>query len=79
MAKQRNVYLDGGNVPQDVPQENIDAKIIQMMKENPKVTTEQMAKVLGIASKTVKRHISAMPNVSYIGRGYSGHWEVDDE
>lgn len=35
-----------------------------------------MAKKLGIGIATVKRKIKKMSNVSYIGSGYSGHWEI---
>ena len=38
-----------------------------------------MAIALGVSSKTIKRHIKEMDNVNYIGRGFSGHWEVKDE
>ena len=27
--------------------------------------------------RTIKRHIAKMPNIRYVGSGYSGHWEVD--
>ena len=51
------------DVPQDVPQDN----------------TEKIAIALGVSSKTIKRHIKEMDNVSYIGRGFSGHWEITDD
>ena len=35
-----------------------------------------MAKRLGIGIATVKRKIKKMPNISYVGSGYSGHWEI---
>ena len=37
-----------------------------------------MAIVLGVSSKTIKRHIKEMDNIRYIGSGYSGHWEIID-
>lgn len=54
----------------------IDKKIILKIKENPKVTITQMAKALGTSASTIKRRISAIKIVYYVGHGYSGHWEV---
>jgi ATP-dependent DNA helicase RecG len=28
---------------------------------------------------TIKRHLAKMPNIRYVGSGYSGHWEVLDK
>ena len=64
------------NVPQDVPQDNLDGRILKLMRENNKISTDSMAMLLGVSSKTIKRHIKEMDNVRYIGSGYSGHWEI---
>lgn len=48
------------------------------IKKNPQVSTAAMAKELGIGIATVKRKIKKMPNVIYIGSGYSGHWELKE-
>lgn len=48
-----------------------------MIKENPQVSTADMAKELEIGIATVKRKIKKMYNVSYVGNGYSGHWEIN--
>lgn len=65
-------------VRQDVSQADIDDKIVALIKENPKITAEQIGKIVGCSAKTVQRHINEMPYVSYVGSGYSGHWEVSD-
>lgn len=57
-------------------QDDTQEKIIQMIKENPQVSTADMAKELEIGIATVKRKIKKMSNVSYVGSGYSGHWEI---
>lgn len=59
-------------------QDDTQEKIIKMIKVNPQVSTAGMAKELGISVATVKRKIKKMPNVSYVGSGYSGHWEVKE-
>ena len=61
---------------QDDTQGDTQEKIIKMIEENPRVSTSDMAKRLGIGSATVKRKIKKMPNISYVGSGYSGHWEI---
>ena len=70
--------LVGGRTEYDkklmkLPQESIETKILQRRQEKPKAATEQLARVLGISAKTVKRHIGDRPKVFYVG---SGHWEV---
>ena len=66
------------DVPQGVPQDNLDVQILKLMCANDKISTESIAKILGVSSKTIKRRIKEMDNVHYIGSGYSGHWEIID-
>ena len=63
-------------VPQGVPQDNLDVQILKLMCANDKISTESIAKTLGVSSKTIKRRIKEMDNVRYIGSGYSGHWGI---
>ena len=67
------------DVTQDVTQDDVDKKIKEMIKSNPNVSTEEMAKILSLSTRTVKRHIKDMPDVQYVGSGYSGHWEIKGE
>ena len=68
------------DVTQDVTQaDTLDGKIEKAIKENHKVTTEDLAKQFGVTSMTIKRHIANMPHIRYVGSGYSGHWEVLDK
>ena len=57
-------------------QDDTQEKILKMIEKNPRISTADMAKKLGIGIATVKRKIKKMSNVSYIGSGYSGHWEI---
>ena len=50
-----------------------------MIKKDNKISTEKMAMMLGISSKTVKRHIKNIGIVRFIGRGSNGHWEIIDD
>jgi ATP-dependent DNA helicase RecG len=63
---------------QDNAQMNIDIKIRELMKDNNKISTKEIAEILGISIITVKRKIKKMPNVVFVGSGYSGHWEVTE-
>lgn len=66
------------NVPRDVPQENLQEDILNLISKDPKISTEKIANILGVSSKTVKRYIKNMSNIHYVGRGSNGHWEVDN-
>lgn len=68
------------NVSQNVPQEKkvnpLHIQILNMIKKDNKISTEKMAAVLGVSSKTIKRHIKDIGIVQFIGRGANGHWEI---
>jgi len=50
-----------------------------MLKKNPKIRQEDIAKTLGVNVKTVKRQMAEMQCIKYIGRGYSGHWTFEEK
>ena len=54
-------------------------RIIQLIKENNKITQAEMAKILNVGKRTVEREMKKMTNVEYVGSGYSGHWEIKAE
>ena len=67
-------------VTQGVPQdEELDGWIEKQIRNNPQVSTEDLAKLSNRSSKTTKRHLVKMPHIRYVGSGYSGHWEVLDQ
>lgn len=69
---------DSENVGQDVGQDEADLQklIIKLISENNKITKKQIAKVALVSEKTVERQMKKMSTVKYVGRGYSGHWEI---
>ena len=68
------------SVPQGVPQgKELDIWIKEQIKDNPQITTEELAKLSGYTSKTIKRHILKLTHIKYVGSGYSGHWEIVDD
>ena len=60
-------------VPQGVPQD-----ITELIKQNPKITREELAALLHVSVKTIGRRLAKLPHIQYVGSGYSGHWEVTD-
>jgi len=64
---------------QDVGQGKYATRIIQLIKENNKITKADIAKELNVSEKTVEREMKKIPNVKYVGSGYSGHWEIKAE
>ena len=72
--------LDGTLYRDDktVSQENLDAKIREMIKQNEHISTKEMAAVLGVNARTIKRHIKEMGDVEYVGSGYSGYWKIKE-
>ena len=54
-------------------------EILALIKRNNKISTEKMGMMLGVSTRTILRRIKKLDNVHYIGRGFSGHWEVDNQ
>ena len=75
-VKQNGTQGDTQDDTQGDTQDDTQEKIIKMIEENPRVSTSDMAKRLGIGIVAVKRKIKQMPNISYVGSGYSGYWEI---
>ncbi len=66
------------NLNYDVPQDKLDAQIMDLIPKESKISTEKIVIALGVSSKTIKRHLKKMDHVNYIGHGFSGHWEIMD-
>ena len=66
-----------GGTQSGTQEENLDKWVENQIRENPQITTEELAKMSKKGIATIKRHIAKMPHIRYVGSGYSGHWEVD--
>ena len=64
------------DIQDDIQGNTLDIWIEEQIRKNPKVTTEELATLSGFTSKTIKRHINKLAHIKYVGRGYSGHWEI---
>ena len=62
-----------------VPSKNeLDAWIEEQIKRNPKITTEKLASMSKRSIITIKRHIAKLDHISFVGSGFSGHWEFQE-
>lgn len=59
-------------------QGKFEERLLQIIRNNNKTSIKEMSEITGISVRTIKRRISKMPNVKYIGSGYSGHWEIEE-
>ena len=56
-------------------------KILDLIRENPYVTSQEMADSIGIIRRTVAKHIRSLQNqgiIKRVGPDKGGHWEVID-
>lgn len=63
------------DVSHDVPHDDINI-IISMIKSNPNVTRDEMAKAINKSTKTVQRLINKCDEIIFVGSGDKGHWEI---
>ena len=65
-------------VSQGVSQDNsvLRQTILDMIQKDGKVSREDIAQKAHVSVKTIQREIKRMPNIRYVGSGYSGHWEI---
>ena len=63
---------------QDGTQDDINNRIISLIRANNKISAKDMANELGISLRTVRRKLSELDCIKYVGRGYSGHWEIEE-
>ena len=55
---------------------DLDTWIENEIANNPKITTEELARLSGKSIITIKRHLAKLKHINYVGSGYSGHWEI---
>lgn len=67
------------DVPVNVPVNEVAAKILILLRANPKATAATMASALGVTDKTIKRHLKALRaqgRLRRVGSDKTGHWEL---
>ena len=69
------------NVPNNVPLNRVN-KIIKLIKKDKNITILQIANILGVTDKTIKRDMSKLKSdnkIARVGSLKSGYWEIIDE
>lgn len=69
------------NVPKNVPIKRLN-KIIEIISENRNITIAELANILDVADKTIKRDIAKLKEQNKlirVGSLKSGHWEINHE
>ena len=67
------------DVHQGIHQDEMDMSIIRIIRENGKISVNQMTEQLHVSVKTIRCHIDNLPFIRNVGSGYSGHWEIVGE
>ncbi len=65
---------------QETAQETTRDRILELLKENPKYTREELMHILNKADGTIKEHLSKLKKegiLSRIGSTKNGYWKVD--
>ena len=65
-----------GDTQDDTQGLDLDSWIENEIANNPKITTEELARLSGRSIITIKRHLAKLKHINYVGSGYSGHWEI---
>ncbi len=60
----------------DAQKSSIHKRIINLIKENPRITRKQMATQIGVSKTTIERELSKFKDIRFIGPSKTGHWEI---
>ena len=67
----------GGTDKNVAQKKSIESRIVELIKNNNKISREKIAKEFGVSKKTIERQLAKMRDkLQFVGRGYSGHWEI---
>lgn len=70
-----NSYINSNNA--NVPEKLSDEeKIIEAIKNNPSITRDDMAELIGKTKKTVGRILAKSYRITRVGPDKGGHWEI---
>lgn len=65
----------------DVHEEDIEAKIVELIRENKKITQKEMQEQTGTSLRSIKRYISKLQSdgvIKKVGSSRSGYWEINE-
>lgn len=55
---------------------NTERVIVSLIREDPNITQPELAKLLKVSLRTVKRIIKGSDRIRRVGSNYNGHWEI---
>ena len=64
------------NEPKNEPEKTTEDKIVALINNNPKITKDDMVKIIGVSRATITRVLKASQRVKHIGPNKGGHWET---
>lgn len=73
-AASANVGKNIANVSENA----LDVQIIELIRQDSKISTKKMAKILNVNPRTIQRHIQAIEKIKRIGSKNGGHWEITE-
>ncbi len=68
-------------VPRNVPKNRLE-QVFELIRENSEITSAQIAELLGVSDKTIKRDISKLKSenrIERLGSLKAGHWKIITE
>lgn len=72
---------NGTKTGTDVHEEDIEAKIVELIRENKKITQKEMQEQTGTSLRSIKRYISKLQSdgvIKRVGSSRSGYWEINE-
>ena len=71
--------LNRGNAPEKAPENLFQGQLLDLIRDNPNITYDKLARETRRDRKTVRRHLNALKENGFlrrIGSPKGGHWEV---
>lgn len=75
---QVNLPYNNDALTQNDAQKNIEAVLINLIKNNPQITRIEMAKHIGKSKATIERILKKSTKINYVGSSKSGHWQIKE-
>ena len=75
----REMQIKDVSTKEEKSSQKSSQKILELIAQNPKITTTEMAETLGISRRSIAKQITNLKNnnqLRRIGPDKGGHWEV---